>query len=75
MNQNSIVVDVSKRKHMKVIYSLDNTETKTMCDNTEEAVYEELAVIKAIDGTGYIEYLLNSYKEVVRMIYNKIRSR
>lgn len=75
MNQNSMVIDVSKRKYMVVVYPSDNVETKTTYDNTEKIAYEELAVIKAIDETGYIEYLLNSYKEVARMIYHKKKTR
>ena len=75
MSQNSMVVDVSKRKHMKVIYPSYNTEAKITYDNTGKTTYKELAIIKAIDETGYIEYLLNSYKEIIRMICHKIHSR
>lgn len=73
MNKENITVDVSKRKNMKIVYP-DNTISKgdgELSFSRSYDVYEDSAVIRELNKTSAFRYLLNSYKEVGKMIYKK----
>lgn len=67
-----MIIDVSRRKNMKIIYpdNTNNKETANTCRGCYDT-YEESAVIRELNETNVIKYLLNSYKEVGKMIYKK----
>lgn len=68
-----MIIDVSKRKNMKIIYpdSTNNKETVAIPSRSHYDTYEDSAVIRKLNETSAFKYLLNSYKEVGKMIYKK----
>lgn len=71
MNKENLVIDVSKRKNMKIIYP-SGTIDEEMCGPRRcHNIYEESAVIRELNKTSTFKYLLNSYKEVGKMICKK----
>lgn len=74
MNKENLVINVSKRKNMKIIYpdSIASKGDEELSFSRGYDIYEESAVIKELNETGAFKYLLNSYKEVGKMIYKKL---
>ena len=69
-----MIIDVSKRKNMKIIYpdSENNEGTITIPSKSHYDTYEDSAVIRELNKTSAFKHLINSYKEVGKMIYKKL---
>lgn len=68
-----MIIDVSERKNMKIIYpdSTNDEGIVTILSRGQYDIYEDSAVIRELNKTSAFRYLLNSYKEVGKMIYKK----